>query len=212
MKIIKIVLILISIAVIIVAGFYGLKYYQHHQPIPADAVNIEYPLKNGKFLVTQSGRHGKIHTTSLEKYALDIAKYPTLKSLFQFHQTSLDSDPSFGTPVYSPCDGIIKRTKQTFPDVLIGINGDSNEANLVVISCDGFDLMLVHLKKNSVLVNEGDAVLTGQQVGQIGNSGNSSGPHLHIHAYKTDLQTQERIPLPITFDGKYFYRGDSFTN
>ena len=37
-----------------------------------------------------------------------------------------------------------------------------------------------HLKPHSVLVKIGDHVHAGQQLGQLGNSGNSTAPHLHF--------------------------------
>ena len=39
---------------------------------------------------------------------------------------------------------------------------------------------LAHLKKGSVTVKPGDKVERGEIIGQIGNSGNSSEPHLHF--------------------------------
>lgn len=212
MKRIKLVLILISIVAIIIAGYFAYKYLVHHQPIPAGAVNIESPLKNGKFWVVQSGKNGKIHSIPSEKYALDITQYPTLKTWFRFRKSALEQDPSFGTPIYSPCKGLILQVQQDFPDVPIGVNGSAAEANVVAVRCDGFGVSMVHFKQNSVVVKINDLVSVGDLIGLMGNSGNSSGPHLHIAAFKKDPVTQEAINVPLTFDGQYFYRGDSFTN
>jgi len=38
-----------------------------------------------------------------------------------------------------------------------------------------------HMKKGSVKVKIGDTVSRGQEIGLVGNAGNSSGPHLHFH-------------------------------
>lgn len=201
-----------SIVVLIVAGFYIVNLIKHAQPIPDGAVSMDYPLKNGKFWVVQSGKNGKIHAIPSEKYAMDIAKYPTLKTWFRFRQASLEQDPSFGTPIYSPCKGTVLQVEQKFPDVPIGINGSATEANFVAIRCDGFGVSMIHFKQNSVQVKVGATVLAGDEIGQMGDSGNTSGPHLHIAAFKKDPQTQEAINVPITFNGRYFYRGDSFEN
>jgi len=212
MKKIKIILILVGLAALIVAVFYVKNLVQHAQPIPAGAISMEYPLKNGKFWVVQSGKNGKIHTIPSEKFAMDISKYPTWKTWLRFRQASLESDPSFSTPIYSPCKGTVLQVEQKFPDVPIGVNGRADEANFVALRCDGYGVSMVHFKQNSLEVDVGDMVLIGQEIGLMGNSGNSSGPHLHIAAFKKDPQTQEPINVPITFNGKYFYRGDSFTN
>lgn len=61
-------------------------------------------------------------------------------------------------------------------------------------------LWLVHLRKGSVRVEPGDAVAVGDQVGECGNSGNSTEPHVHVH-----VADSPRWPvaqgLPIVFGG-----------
>ena len=59
---------------------------------------------------------------------------------------------------------------------------------------------LCHLQKDSVTVTVGQAVRIGDQVGRCGNSGNSTEPHLHLHALDgRDLVRSEAVP--ITFRG-----------
>lgn len=43
-------------------------------------------------------------------------------------------------------------------------------------------MLLAHMKKGSLVVKEDIPVKTGDLIGQVGNSGNTSEPHLHIHA------------------------------
>lgn len=40
--------------------------------------------------------------------------------------------------------------------------------------------LLAHFKQHSIMVNEGDIVKQGQNIGLCGNSGNSSEPHIHF--------------------------------
>ena len=47
---------------------------------------------------------------------------------------------------------------------------------------EGVEVILAHLKQGSVAVTAGMKVNTGDVLGQVGNSGNTSQPHLHIHA------------------------------
>ena len=46
---------------------------------------------------------------------------------------------------------------------------------------DGRYALYAHLKPGSVSVREGERVQQGQMIGELGNSGNSTGPHLHFH-------------------------------
>lgn len=42
---------------------------------------------------------------------------------------------------------------------------------------------LAHLRNNSILVTEGEQVRQGQIIGMVGNSGNSTMPHLHVNIF-----------------------------
>ncbi len=59
-----------------------------------------------------------------------------------------------------------------------------NAGNHVMIKCDsGCIVFMAHLKKNSISVEQGQRVSEGEQVGLIGNSGNTTAPHLHINIF-----------------------------
>lgn len=204
-------LLLISPVLLIVAIYLMLAL----RPTPRGTVPLAFPLKNGTFLITQSGRSlifGR-HTSPTEKYALDIVRFPTLKSFFKFRQTNLEADITYNIPVYSPCSGSVKKIRDGIADQPIGIkNSVEKEGNLVVIACDNFDVTLAHFKKNSIAVQEGDGVTLGEEIGRVGNSGNSDGPHLHLIAYLSNDITREKTPLPLTFAGRYLHTLDSFVN
>ncbi|TDB86161.1 M23 family metallopeptidase [Actinomadura sp. KC216] len=54
--------------------------------------------------------------------------------------------------------------------------------NSVVLDLgDGVYALFAHLRHGSVRVRKGDRVRAGDVIGQVGNSGNSSEPHLHFH-------------------------------
>ena len=181
-------------------------------PPPPGAVSMEYPLKNGKYLVTASGSFLGIHRTPLEKYALDMLRFPSFGSLLRFRQTNLVADETYNTPVYGPCTGFVRKMRDGVDDQPIGIkNPKVPEGNFVVIRCPNFDVMMAHFKKGSFKIKVGDKVQVGGEIALIGNSGNTDGPHLHIMAYLTNDSTGEHTPLPITFDGKYLRSLDSFS-
>jgi murein DD-endopeptidase MepM/ murein hydrolase activator NlpD len=63
-----------------------------------------------------------------------------------------------------------------------------------------------HLKPNSIRVEEGDNVSRGQQLAQLGNSGNTTAPHLHFHVMDAPLPLGADHNLPYVFDS-FRYQG-----
>ena len=53
--------------------------------------------------------------------------------------------------------------------------------HVVVRLADGSFIFYGHLRQGSVRVREGQAVVAGDELGALGNSGQSDAPHLHIH-------------------------------
>lgn len=206
----KVIFIIILLAVIC-GAYYIFKIEKRKlMKVPDGAVSLEFPLKGGSFQAIQSGPNGNTHTQPPEKYALDIVKQVKLSDFFKFRQSGLEANQTFGTPVYSPCNGNAEKVMSGFSDMPIGTRGNENEANRVLISCDQFNVMLVHFKKDSILVKAGDVVSVGQKIGLIGNSGASDCPHLHIMAYRPGPNPDDKTPLPIVFNGKYLFRGDIY--
>lgn len=78
---------------------------------------------------------------------------------------------------------------------------DSREitGNCVIIqySIDGYCL-LAHMKKGSIQVKEGQTIQKGEIVGELGHSGNSTMPHLHMQFMDSlDLEKANGIPFSI---------------
>jgi murein DD-endopeptidase MepM/ murein hydrolase activator NlpD len=83
-----------------------------------------------------------------------------------FH-TGIDFSAREGTEVYATADGVVKKAYR---------NG--GYGNYLVIShSNGYSTAYGHLK--SFAVKRGERVERGQLVGQVGNTGRSTGPHLH---------------------------------
>ncbi|MDH7478990.1 MAG: M23 family metallopeptidase, partial [Syntrophomonadaceae bacterium] len=214
------VLDVLAIAVAILA-FSGLFYLnlkmdgaaaRQEQRLPEEAVSLSFPLRDGRYLVVQSGPGPNVHTTELERYALDIVRSGNWFSLFGAGRNSDPAlDITFGTPVYSPCRGSVRQVRRDVPDQPIGVRDTVNKnGNFVVIAGDDCHVLLAHLKRDSIVVKEGEKVQAGQYLGMIGNSGNTDGPHLHIMAFRGDPQKQTAIPLPMVFEGRFLGKGDTW--
>jgi murein DD-endopeptidase MepM/ murein hydrolase activator NlpD len=104
---------------------------------------------------------------------------------------------AYGLPVRAPADGLVRSASDGEPDTALGarslLDGCGNRVVLEV-AVDEF-LFLCHLMPGSVTVTEGDRVSSGQVVGRVGNSGNSTEPHLHVHLQTTPGRFGEGIPL-----------------
>ncbi len=96
--------------------------------------------------------------------------HPTLeKKLFHY---GLDYRAEIGTGIIAPSDGVIE---------FAGFN-TGGFGNLIIISHNyGFKTYYAHLSKIDVKV--GDFVKKGQKIGNTGNTGRSSGPHLHYEVH-----------------------------
>jgi murein DD-endopeptidase MepM/ murein hydrolase activator NlpD len=64
--------------------------------------------------------------------------------------------------------------------------------NVVIDHGNGFQTLYAHL--NAYYVDVGDNVAQGQQIGEMGNTGNATGPHLHFEVRQNTVQ---RNPIGI---------------
>jgi hypothetical protein len=128
-----------------------------------------------------------------QRWAYDLVIEPYFSG-----SSKLEDYGCYGTPVVAPVGGRVVSAHDGEPDEIPGVVSDNFEAptgNHVVILMDtNTYLVIAHLKNGSVLVEKDDIVVEGQEIGQCGNSGNTSEPHIHIHH-----QRQDPTVFPINF-------------
>jgi len=89
----------------------------------------------------------------------------------------MDIANSIWTPVYSTADGLVKEVSvQNYYGNVVRISHNSGE----------FITLYAHLQKAAVTA--GQAVKRGDVIGYIGNSGRSTGPHLHYEVHQNERQ------------------------
>lgn len=76
----------------------------------------------------------------------------------------------------------------------VGYDANGYGNYVVVDHGDGYTSLYGHLQKATV--KQGDTVSAGQQVGVIGSTGNSSGPHLHLRVHKNGQSIDPRTVIP----------------
>ena len=151
-----------------------------HVPVPAAPITA--PVQ-GTWIVGSGGRSNLInhhHSTPQQRYAIDLSM-PFERASYA-PPTELTQYPAFGQPVLAPGDGVIVRAVDRLPDLPIGTRDPMQPTgNHVVLDLgDGRFVLLAHLRSGSVTVAEGDRVRAGQPIAAVGNSGNSTEPHLHL--------------------------------
>ncbi len=81
-------------------------------------------------------------------------------------------------------------------------NAERPAGNHVVLDLGGgTHAVLAHLRSGTVRVDPGDRVRRGQVIGRVGNSGNSSEPHLHYHLQ--DAAGGFGLPLGLPLRGRF---------
>ncbi|MBW3596791.1 MAG: M23 family metallopeptidase [Planctomycetes bacterium] len=111
---------------------------------------------------------------------------------------SLEDYYCYGMDVLAPADGVVRETYIDARDAPIGVLGGypAGGNQIVLDVAPGQFLFLCHLQPGSIAVEPGDRVVQGQVLARVGNSGNTSEPHLHIHLQDTPMShLGEGIPL-----------------
>jgi murein DD-endopeptidase MepM/ murein hydrolase activator NlpD len=119
-------------------------------------------------------------------------------SHFGADQYAIDWRMPEGTPVHAARGGIVVGVKNDS-----NIGGDSSQydwdANYVLIRhSDGTLGQYVHLMKGGALVKVGQHVEAGDLIGLSGNTGHSTGPHLHFSVFKAK-DGKHRLTIPVRY-------------
>lgn len=90
-----------------------------------------------------------------------------------------------GVRVLAAAPGRVTVAVDTLPDRNKTSVVERGYGNVVtILHADGYTTTYAHLRTGSATVHVGDSVVTGQTLGLVGSSGNSSDPHLHFEVWK----------------------------
>jgi len=116
-----------------------------------------------------------------QKYAYDLLIMKDGKSFKTNGKTNKDYYV-FGKEITAPCDAKVVQVITGVKDNIPGeLNPKQLTGNTVVLETKHKEyIMMAHFKEKSIVVKEGQQVKAGQLLGQCGNSGNTTEPHLHL--------------------------------
>ena len=135
------------------------------------------PLDTSEFRIDQ-GFGGRVsHTDAPSRYAIDFAA-------------------DEGTPVVAARDGVVMQVEDDFEGAGLNREKFGTRANQVrILHADGTMAVYAHLQPESVVVLAGQRVRAGQRIGGSGNTGYSSGPHLHFAVQVNTGMDVRSIPV-----------------
>ncbi len=204
---------------VVLSGALCLAVLGLRRPGANTAIDLAFPLRGPLFCVAHGGASQLLnahHVSNSQRFALDIVALnwwgARARGVFP---ARLERYCIFGKTVYSPCSGMVTAVVNGLPDQAPGKMDRSHPAgNHVILRRNGRDIYvgLAHLMNESVVVHAGDSVELGQPLARVGNSGNTSEPHLHIHAKRggepTSMLDGEGVPL--LFSGRWLVRNSLF--
>ncbi|WP_420120342.1 M23 family metallopeptidase [Nakamurella sp.] len=136
--------------------------------------------------------NGRYHLA--ERFAIDWVQLNADDQIYRGDKTDLASYAYYGAPIHAVADGEVVAVSDSLPDQPPGadppagsLQVDQFGGNYVVerFTQNGQDYyaFYAHLKpgSGSAAVTVGQQISAGDQVGALGNSGNSDAPHLHFH-------------------------------
>ena len=178
------------------------------------------PLRGGPWLAANGPSNVSHHRRALipiagtpaiaQRFAIDYVKIDDHDRTFHGDSLKNASYYAEGNDALAVADGRVVAVKDGIPENVPGINSravpitlETVGGNHVIIDIgEGRYAFYAHLQPGSIRVRVGDRVHRGQVIGLVGNTGNSTEPHLHFHLSDANSPLgSEGIPYAIdTFE------------
>lgn len=150
-----------------------------------------------------------------QKYAIDFSKLNNFGLRANgIYPSDLSKYAIYGSNVLAPCNGQVIGIESSIVDNNPPKMDYKNFfGNYILLHCSGNTVVLAHLKKNSARVVLGQEVKISEIIANVGNSGESTEPHLHIHAVKgIEIDIEKLIndahPIPLIINERFLIRND----
>lgn len=165
-------------------------------PLPV----IEPPLRGDNWVAVNGCCNSDIvHRGSLQsingalynsqRFAIDWMRLNKDGELVHGDPTDVRDFTDYGAKVYAVADGTVVETLDNLDNQIPGtlpnpatITLKTVDGNHVILAIgNGLYVFYAHLEKGSITVHKGEQIKAGTVIGALGNTGNTSGPHLHFH-------------------------------
>jgi murein DD-endopeptidase MepM/ murein hydrolase activator NlpD len=170
---------------------------EHLEEIEAPSVEYQYEYMAGDpTAVHQAGAGYQVPFSAGMGFPItqaypDAITHRTLDSVF-----AVDIAMPIGTDVLAARSGVVFDVAANNYRGGLDLSRDGQAANIVrIVHDDGSIALYAHLNWNSIRVKPGDKVRAGQYIADSGNTGFTSGPHLHFAVQRNAGLKIESMPV-----------------
>ena len=191
-------------------------------PVGREIATISAPLRGDNWQAHNGPANSSGHRRALipvngraqiaQRFAIDWARLNADGKTFTGDAKDNKNYRAYGSDALAVADGVVTETKDGIPENVPGINSRAVPITLETIGGNHAILDIghgrydfyAHLQPGSLRVKLGDHVKRGQVLGLVGNSGNSTEPHLHFHLSNGNSPlASEGVPYAFeSFDAK----------
>jgi hypothetical protein len=155
--------------------------------IAGDSVNNRPDAAHRRAVLIDNG-----HAWLAQRYAIDWVQYQAIdgvRTTWKGPEDKNDSYFCYNQPIYSVAAGKVVDTADNLPEnvphsgryaISIDFNNAAGNHAIIEIAPNRY-VLYAHMRPGTLKVKVGDAVKVGDILGQVGNTGSSTEPHLHMH-------------------------------
>ncbi|UCC41139.1 MAG: M23 family metallopeptidase [Candidatus Aminicenantes bacterium] len=160
------------------------------------------PLESGEWITVPHNIIGRRAVIALDgkaraaqRYGMDLMKFGPDGKLVSGDKTKNENWYGFGAKLIAVADGVVSYVHDGEPENVPYVTPkrgtltrENVGGNIVILDIgDGIYAVYAHVKQNSIQVEVGEMVKKGQVLAELGNTGNSGGPHLHFHVVDQNM-------------------------
>jgi murein DD-endopeptidase MepM/ murein hydrolase activator NlpD len=152
-----------------------------------------------------------------QRHALDLAIWQD-GATYRGDGLAVEDYYAYGQALYAPVAGEVVAVESSHPDLPPAVAQMADHAlaeeaataaaeqgpagnHVVIRTEEGLYVFIAHMAPDSAMVAVGDTVEAGDEIGKVGNTGNTSEPHIHVHVQTTAaIDDGAAIGVPIRWN------------